>query len=111
MSQKPDSIKLGKNELGHRGSEAKGDMLSALTGPLFGKSKSKAKSEAKHGERGLDRDSQVYLGEQGTSHQAFTSVGEVGRSPRSAGEVAADSSGGVHLGYMIIFIFTFIIFI
>ena len=103
MSQKPDSIKLGKNELGHRGSEAKGDMLSALTGPLFGKSKSKAKLEAKHGERGLDRDSQVYLGEQGTSHQAFTSVGEVGRSMHNTGEIAAESSGGAHLAYNIIY--------
>ena len=63
MSLKLGSKKLGKNEAGHRGSEAKGDVLSALTGPLFGKSKSKAKSEVKHGEKGLDRDSQVYSGE------------------------------------------------
>ena len=92
MTSKSGSRKTGKR--------AQGDVFDALTGHLFVKGKAKVKVEPRCDEKGLDRDPSVHSGEPGTSHQAFTPVCEVGRSPHSTGDIAAESSEGVHLGYI-----------
>ena len=58
------------------------------------------KIETKYDEKGLDRNPLVYSGEQGAGRQAFAPVSVVGCLPHSTGDVAAKSSGSVHLGYI-----------